>query len=180
MPFSFSVPLQNSLQAHAGPVQAPHWAAGAFNDTWNWASSVALVACICATVFSVIALRKRRRDKEANELKPFHDLLADTLVLLDKLEATAVTPADVSDLGATRSRIKQAERRWPKISFGEVIAHIKVYEKTALPEDFARVLIEKDTLNDLLRLSREQGASITALRTAIEVVQREIERRSSR
>lgn len=178
MPCFTSAPLRMPLsvgvdQKSSTPVQL---AAGGLNSTWSWAAVIALVAFVVGTTLTILERRKRQRQREAEAMQQDYELLADTLVLLDRMEAIAVTMADFDELEKVCSRIRIAERRWPEIPFGAVIAHAQAYAGTVLSVDFVKELARnKGALDEVLRLSRRQGASVVALRSAIEAVQREIE-----
>ncbi|MGI5192188.1 hypothetical protein ACQEVY_00785 [Streptomyces sp. CA-288835] len=142
---------------------------------------IALASLLIGTYFSVDQIRKRKRDRRASELKPDYELLDNVAVLLDNLESLPVTKADIKSLDEQCSRIKQAEKRWPKIAFGTIVANLIKYETTVLPDDFAKKLTRKKaSLEELLTLSRQQGAALAGVRTAIDAVQRDIEQRSTR
>ncbi|MCZ9349125.1 hypothetical protein NGM36_04840 [Streptomyces mutabilis] len=151
-----------------------------FTSSWTVAAVVALVGVIVSAYFSVDQVRKNKRAKQAKRLQPDYDLLNETVVVLDKLAGTAATKADLTKLGELLSRIKQAERRFPELPLGTVVAHIDAYRKTVLPDDFHRRLVGKRiVLDDLLDLSRQQGAAITHAVAAIAAVQNEIDRHTS-
>ncbi|MEH0543223.1 hypothetical protein QA802_09115 [Streptomyces sp. B21-105] len=62
--------------------------------------------------------------------------------------------------------------------FDSVVAYIDAYHKTVLPDCFGKKLtIKRIALEDLLELSRQQGAAIVEIRAAIDTTQREIDRR---
>ncbi|MFK4106158.1 hypothetical protein ACI2L1_40105 [Streptomyces sp. NPDC019531] len=167
-------PLCTRLVLGSGASQEP------FSSTWTWAAVVGLATLAVTTYFSVDQLRKNHRAKEAKRFQPDYDLLNETVVVLDKLAGTAAQKADLVRLCELLSRIKQAERRFPALPFGAVVAHIDTYKKTTLPDDFRRKLTtRKVTLDDLLDLSRQQGAAIAGALTAISAVQSEIDRRTT-
>lgn len=66
--------------------------------------------------------------------------------------------------------IKQAERRFPEIPLGTVVA----YETTMLSKECAKKL--KKTVDTALEATRQQGIRIAANRSAIDDVQRIIDR----
>ncbi|MFC9916249.1 hypothetical protein [Streptomyces sp. NPDC059862] len=151
-----------------------------FSSTWTWAAAIGLVTLLVTTSFSIDRVYKHRKAKEAKRLQSDYDLLDQTTVTLDKLAAMPAQKADLEKLSEHRSLIKQAEKRSPDLPFGAVVAHIDIYEKTVLPDGYARKLASrKIALDDLLELSRQQGAAITSIRTAIDAVQREIDRRTT-
>jgi hypothetical protein len=118
--------------------------------------------------------------RQAGEALPAGLLLNETVVILDKLAGTAAQKTDLTKLSELLSRIKQAERRFPELPLGTVVAHIDTYRKATLPDDFRRKLSGKRILlDDLLDLSRQQGAAIASALTAIGAVQNEIDRRTS-
>ncbi|MEV5762557.1 hypothetical protein AB0L61_38045 [Streptomyces tendae] len=152
----------------------------AFPSTWTWTAVVGLAALIISTYFSIDQVRKSQRAKQAKRFQPDYELLDETVVLLDKLAGTPAQKADLTSLGELLSRIKQAERRFPELPLGTVVAHIDAYRKTPLPDDFHRKVTSKRIpLDDLLDLSRQQGASIASALTAISAVQNEIDRHTS-
>ncbi|MFE9687829.1 hypothetical protein [Streptomyces sp. NPDC006285] len=151
-----------------------------FSNTWTWAAAIGLATLAVTTIFSVDQVRKNHRAKEAKRLQPDYELLSETVVVLDKLAGTATQKADQAKLCELLSRIKQAERRFPDLPFGAVVAYLDAYKKTALPDDFQRKLTsKKTTLDELLDLSRQQGATITGALAAIGTVQNEIDRRTT-
>lgn len=153
---------------------------GTFPGTWTWPAVIGLAALLTSTYFSVDQIRKSKRAKQAKRFQPDYELLDETVVLLDKLAGTAAQKADLTKLSELLSRIKQAERRFPDLPLGTVVAHIDAYRKTSLPDDFQRKLTGKRILlDDLLDLSRQQGAAIANALAAISAVQNEIDRRTS-
>jgi hypothetical protein len=121
-------------------------------------------------------VRKSQRAKRAKRFQPDYELLNETVVILDKLAGTAAQKTDLTKLSELLSRIKQAERRFPELPLGAVVAHIDTYRKATLPDDFRRKLSGKRVLlDDLLDLSRQQGAAIAGALAAIGAVQNEIE-----
>jgi hypothetical protein len=48
----------------------------------------------------------------------------------------AAQNTDLTKLSELLSRIKQAERRFPELPLGTVVAHIDTYRKATLPDDF--------------------------------------------
>ncbi|UAX58510.1 hypothetical protein K5X85_36005 (plasmid) [Streptomyces sp. A144] len=133
-----------------------------------------------STYFSIEQMRKRNRAKEAQRYQPDYTLLDETVVELEKLFGIAARKTDATRLYELLSRIKQAERRFPNLPFGTVVAHIDAYKKTTLPDDFTRKLTTtKLSADTLLDLSRQQGATITAALAAIAAVQAEIDRRTT-
>ncbi|MEU3855683.1 hypothetical protein [Streptomyces sp. NPDC029554] len=153
---------------------------GTFTSSWTWAALIGLIALVISTYFSIDQLRKSQRTKQAKRYRSDYELLSETVVLLDKLAGTAVQKTDLTQLSELLSRIKQAERRFPELPLGTVVAHIDAYKKTALPHDFHRKLAAKRiVLDDLLDLSRQQGAAIADALTAIGTVQNEIDRRTN-
>ncbi|WP_320782037.1 hypothetical protein [Streptomyces sp. CRN 30] len=151
-----------------------------FSDTWTWTTAVGLASLTVTICFTVYQVRKKNRAKEADRYQPDYHLLDETVVELEKLLSIAARKADTTRLCELLSRVKQAERRFPGLPFGAVVAHIDAYRKCALPDDFARKLTAKKVSADtLLDLSRQQGASIAGALVAIESVQGEIDRRTS-
>ncbi|MFF7791249.1 hypothetical protein [Streptomyces sp. NPDC007991] len=150
-----------------------------FSGSWTWPAVIGLASLAVTTYFSVVQVRKNHRAKEAKRYRADYDLLDETVVVLDKLAGVAVQKADMVKLGELLSRIKQAERRFPDLPFGGVVAHIDAYRKTPLPDDFHRRLgSRRVALDDLLELSRQQGAAIAGALAAIQTVQSEIDRRT--
>lgn len=123
----------------------------------------------------------QKQARQAGEaLQADYELLNETVVLLDKLAGTTAQKEDLTKLGELLSRIKQAERRFPDLPFGTVVAHLDAYRKTPLPDDFQRKLTSRRILlDDLLDLSRQQGAATANALAAISTVQEEIDRRTS-
>ncbi|MFF9336972.1 hypothetical protein [Streptomyces albogriseolus] len=153
---------------------------GTFPSTWTWTAVVGLATLIISTYFSIDQVRKSKRAKQARLFQSDYELLNETVVLLDKLAGIPVQKADLARLGELLSRIKQAERRFPELPLGTVVAHIDTYKKIPLPDDFHRKLVGKRILLDeLLDLSRQQGAAITGALAAIAAVQNEIDRRTT-
>ncbi|NEC87656.1 hypothetical protein [Streptomyces sp. SID12501] len=151
-----------------------------FDSTWTWTAAIGLVTLLVTTYFSVDQLRKRRKAAEAKRLKPDYDLLDEVVVVLGKLEALSAQKADLAMLNELRSRIKQAERRSPDLLFGEIVARIDIYQKAMLPDCFGKKLAGKRvTLDDLLELSRKQGAALTEIRVTCDAVQLEIDGRTT-
>lgn len=151
-----------------------------FSSSWTWAALIGLVSLAATVCFSVDQVRKHHRVKEAERLRPDYELLDETIVALDKLAGTAAVKADLGRLSELHSRIKQAEKRSPDIPFGAVVAHVAAYQKTVLPDGYAKKLVgRKVTLDELLDLARQQGVSNAGIRVAIDAVQREIDRRTA-
>jgi hypothetical protein len=151
-----------------------------FASTWTWAAVIGLAALIISTYFSVDQLRKNHRAKQAKRFQSAYELLNETVVLLDKLGCTAAQKTDLTLLGELHSRIKQAERRFPELPLSAVVAHLDAYKKTPLPDDFRRkVTVKRTLLDELLNLSRQQGAAIAGALTAIAAVQKDIDQRTS-
>ncbi|MFD5013786.1 hypothetical protein [Streptomyces chartreusis] len=150
-----------------------------FSSTWTWAAALSLAGLLVGLCFSVEQVRRSRKAKEAARLRPDYDMLDEVVVAAGKLEGLAAEKADLAPLKELRSRVKQAERRSPDLPFGEVVARIDVYQKTVLPDCFRRKLSGKRiTLDELLELSRQQGATLTEIRGACNTVQQEIDRRT--
>jgi hypothetical protein len=148
-------------------------------SSWTWTAVIGLAALILSTYFSIDQVRKSQRAKQAKRYQSDYELLDETVVLLDKLAGTTAQKADLTKLGELLSRIKQAERRFPELPLGTVVAHIDAYRKTPLPDDFQRKLAGKRILLDnLLDLSRQQGAAIASALAAISAVQNEIDHRT--
>ncbi|MEU6687764.1 hypothetical protein [Streptomyces sp. NPDC046832] len=151
-----------------------------FTNSWTWAAVIGLAALIVSTYFSTDQLRKSQRSKQAKRYKSDYELLSETVVVLDKLAGTAAQKTDLTKLSELLSRIKQAERRFPELPLGTVVAHLDTYRKITLPDDFHRKLTAKRILlDDLLDLSRQQGAAIAGALAAIGAVQNQIERRTN-
>jgi hypothetical protein len=149
-----------------------------FTSSWTWAAVIGLATLAVTTYFSIDQLRKSKRTRQAKRFQADYELLDETVVVLDKLAGTAAQKADLTTLGELLSRIKQAERRFPELPLGTVVAHIDAYRKTTLPDDFRRKLSTK-LVDDLLDLSRQQGAAIAGALAAIATVQSEIDRRTN-
>ncbi|MFC8201671.1 hypothetical protein ACFUTV_40780 [Streptomyces sp. NPDC057298] len=151
-----------------------------FDSTWTWTAAVGVITLLVTTYFSVEQLRKRKKTAEAKRLKPDYDLLDEVVVVVGKLEALPAQKADLALLNELRSRVKQAERRAPDLPFGDVVARIDVYQKTMLPDCFGKKLAGKRVaLDELLELSRQQGAALTEIRAACDAVQLDIDRRTT-
>ncbi|MFF5106374.1 hypothetical protein [Streptomyces sp. NPDC000134] len=151
-----------------------------FSSSWTWAAVVGLITLAVTTCFSIDQVRKNQRAKEAKRYQADYELLNETIVVLDKLAGTAAQRTDLGTLNELLSRIKQAERRFPFLPFGAVVAHLDAYRKAALPDDFRRkVTGRKVPLERVLDLSRQQGIAITGALTAIGEVQSEIDRRTA-
>lgn len=178
--FSASQLAENASSSCARLILGNDASQGTFPSTWTWTAVVGLAALITSTYFSVDQIRKSKRAKQARRFQPDYELLDETVVLLDKLAGTTAQKADLTRLGELLSRIKQAERRFPELPLGTVVAHIDAYRKTPLPDDYHRKLISKRiVLDNLLDLSRQQGAAIASALAAISAVQSEIDRRAS-
>ncbi|MEU4655163.1 hypothetical protein AB0G32_14690 [Streptomyces sp. NPDC023723] len=153
---------------------------GTFTSSWTWAAVIGLATFVVTTCVSIDQVRKSRRAKEAKRYQPDYDLLNETVVVLDKLAGTAAQKADLVRLNQLLSRVKQAERRFPALPFGAVVAHLDNYRKATLPDDFRRKLLgKKMPLDELLGLSRQQGAAIAGALAAIAQVLSEIDRRTA-
>jgi hypothetical protein len=151
-----------------------------FTSSWTWTAVVGITALVVSTYFSIDQVRKSQRAKRAKRFQPDYELLNETVVILDKLAGAAAQKTDLTKLSELLSRIKQAERRFPELPLGTVVAHIDTYRKATLPDDFRRKLSGRRVLlDDLLDLSRQQGAAIAGALTAIGAVQNEIDRRTS-
>ncbi|MER6375911.1 hypothetical protein ABT255_48125 [Streptomyces mirabilis] len=148
--------------------QASGTAGGGLSSSWTWAAVFTGVGIVIGVYFTVV---HRRRDKLAKLLEPVDLLLDDTAVALDELTTVPVVKDDLKKLGELCSRIEQAEKAFPSIPFGTVVATIEAYEKTVLPNDFAKKLTKKETADEILDLSRQQGIRIAAVQTAIDTVQ---------
>ncbi|MER5381796.1 hypothetical protein ABT040_16160 [Streptomyces sp. NPDC002688] len=150
-----------------------------FSSTWTWAAAISLIGLMVSVGFTVYKLRKRRTAEKAERLKPDYNLLDEVAVVLDKLADMPAQKPDLSSLSELRTRVKQAERRSPDLRFGDIVARIDVYQKRVLPDCFGKKLSNKRvTLEELMALSRQQGAAITEIRIAIDAVQAEIDRRT--
>ncbi|WP_371660866.1 hypothetical protein [Streptomyces sp. NBC_00280] len=151
-----------------------------FGSTWTWTAVIGLITLLVTIYFSVDQLRKRKKAAEATRLKPDYHLLDEVVVVLGKLEALSAQKADLAKLNELRSRVKQAERRSPDLLFGEIVARIDIYQKAVLPDCFGKKLAgRRVALDELLELSRRQGAALTEIRVACDAVQLEIDRRST-
>lgn len=151
-----------------------------FDSTWTWTAAIGLATLLVTTYISVYQLRKHKKAAEAKRLKPDYSLLDEVVVVLGKLEALPAQKADLASLNELRSRVKQAERRSPDLPFGEVVVRIDIYQKTVLPDCFGKKLAGKRVgLDELLDLSRQQGAALTEIRVACDAVQLEIDRRTT-
>ncbi|MFI6858168.1 hypothetical protein [Streptomyces sp. NPDC050416] len=170
---------ENSSQSCARLLLGGDVSHDAFTSSWTWAAVIGLAALIISTYFSVDQVRKSHRAKQAKRFQSDYELLNETVVLLDKLASTAAQKTDLIKLGELHSRIKQAERRFPELPLGTVVAHLDAYRKTTLPDDFRRkVTVKRTLLDELLNLSRQQGAAIASAQAAIGTVQKEIDRRT--
>jgi hypothetical protein len=150
-----------------------------FTSSWTWAAAIGLATLAVTTYFSIDQLRKSKRTRQAKRFQADYELLDETVVVLDKLAGSAAQKADLTTLCELLSRIKQAERRFPDLPLGTVVAHIDAYRKTTLPDDFRRKLSAKRVpLDDLLDLSRQQGTTIAKALASIATVQSEIDRRT--
>lgn len=149
-------------------------------SSWTWTAIIGLATLAVTTYFSIDQVRKSQRNKQAKRFQPVYELLNETIVILDKLATTAAQKSDLTKLGELLSLLKQAERRFPELPLGTVVAHIDAYRKITLPDDFRRKLTAKRILlDDLLDLSRQQGAAIAGALAAIGTAQSEVDRRTS-
>jgi hypothetical protein len=82
-----------------------------------------------STYFSIDQVRKNQRAKRAKRFQPDYELLNETVVILDKLAGAAAQKTDLTKLSELLSRIKQAERRFPELPLGTVVAHIDTYRE---------------------------------------------------
>jgi hypothetical protein len=172
------LPWQNSGYAHEKYlIQASASAADGFSNSFTWAALITALGMLLGVVY-------RWYDKRNKQLEKDYALLDEVVVELDKLAVKAATKDDLYRLKELLSLIKQAERRFPKILFGTVVATIEAYEKSALTKECAkgltRVLTDKKSVNAALELSRQQGARIADIRTAVNTVQRDIDRQLRR
>jgi len=151
-----------------------------FSSSWTWAALIGVIGIAVTVGISVIQSRKRRIERQAEELKPVHELLCAALLLLDDLERTEATKADLAGLLEKRSRIDHAAETWPKIPLAEITTLITAYEATAFPDNSRRTRPRRDQVGELLERSRKQWVAIAALRTAIKTAKREIERLRNR
>ncbi|MET9187728.1 MULTISPECIES: hypothetical protein [Streptomyces] len=150
-----------------------------FDSTWTWTAVVGLVTLLATVYFSVDQVRKRKRAAEAKRLQPDYELLDEVVVEAGALEARAAQKFDLVELNKLCSRVKQAERRFPDLPFGKVVAHIDKYQKTVLPDGFAKKVAGKQVaLGDVLDLSRQQGVALALIREACDRVQMEIDKRT--
>ncbi|MFJ8539281.1 hypothetical protein [Streptomyces sp. NPDC093591] len=143
---------------------------GDLNSSWTWAAIFAGVGVVVTLTALSVTIVHRRRDKLAQLLEPVDILIDDIAVAVDKLASLPATQGDMADLGQLRRRIKQAEKTFHRIPIGAVVAAIEAYEKTALPNDFAKQLAE-EAAGEILGLSRQQGSRIEAVRAAIDAAQ---------
>lgn len=151
---------------------------GGFSNTLTWAAVIALVAFLVGLYFSIEQVQRHKKAKEAARLKPDYDMLDEVVVAAGKLEGLSAEKSDLKPVKELRSRVKQAERRSPDLPFGEVVARIDAYQKTVLPDCFAKKLTgKKVTLDELLDLSRQQGAALAEIKSACDTVQSRIDRR---
>ncbi|MFK0174220.1 hypothetical protein ACIQU5_36225 [Streptomyces sp. NPDC090306] len=149
-------------------------------STWSWSGLIAAAALVGSTYFSIDRIRRSKQGKQARRFQSDYELLNQTVVLLDKLTGTAAQKGDLIALGELLSRIKQAERRFPELPLGSVVAHLNIYREAPLPDDYQRKLTgKKIALDDLLALSRQQGAALAGALTAISAVHAEIDRRTA-
>ncbi|MEH0420530.1 hypothetical protein [Streptomyces sp. B21-083] len=176
MPSLSSFPQQNAGHAFLESLTRASGTAsdGGFNSTFTWAALIAVVAVIAAFVY-------RWFDKIAKLLEKASVTLDALVVELDKLADKTAKKADLEELKELLSRVKQDERRFPKIPFGTIVATIEAYEKTTVTEECAkrltRVLANRRYVDEALKLSREQGTRIADIRAAINDVQRVINRK---
>jgi hypothetical protein len=170
---------ENASHSCVGLILGSDASQDTFASSLTWAAVVGLVTLVVSTYFSIDKVRKSQRSKQAKRYRSDYELLNETVVLLDKLAGTAAQRTDLTKLGEVHSRLKQAERRFPELSLGTVVAHIDTYRKATLPDDFHRRLSGKRVLlDDLLDLSRQQGAAVAGALAAIGTVQNEIDRRA--
>ncbi|NUK12612.1 hypothetical protein HRW23_34970 [Streptomyces lunaelactis] len=175
VPCITSYPTANALNSYALHQVQASANASSFLSSWTWGAVAGFVAVL---VTAAIAIVYRRRDTEAKRLKPGYDALGETLVSLDTLAAQSVVKSDLDKLHEQISKIKQAEQRSPKMPFGVVVARLKAYEDSVLPDEYAKRLVkDKSLLEEYLGLSREQGLRLEATRAEIAVVQRAVEKR---
>ncbi|MFF7566594.1 hypothetical protein ACFZB4_42390 [Streptomyces pseudovenezuelae] len=158
-----------------------------FDSTWTWPAVIGLATFMLTIYVTISQVRKHKKATEAKKkaaeavrLKPDYDLLDEVVVAAGKLEALPAQKTDLVGLNELRSRVKQAERRSPDLPFGDVVARIDVYHKTMLPDCYGKKLAGKRVdLDELLELSRQQGAALTEIRVACDAVQREIDSRTT-
>lgn len=170
VPCTASLPARNALPSCGRNLlfQASSTAGGGLNNSWTWAAVFTGIGIVIGVYFTIV---HRRRDKLAKLLEPVDLLLDDTAVALDKLATVPAVKDDLTTLGELCSRIEQAEKAFPSIPFGTVVATIEAYEKTALPNDFTKKLTPVETAEEILGLCRQQGLRIAAVQTAIDTVQ---------
>ncbi|WP_416976376.1 hypothetical protein [Streptomyces sp. T028] len=161
-------PVQDITYSPLGPdvaVGGPTLLGGI--DGPMWAAIATIVGALVTVAVFALQLRKRRIEREAEELLPLRDLLCSVLLLLDDLDRREATRADLALLLEMRSRIEHAVEAWPDIPLAPIVALITAYETTALPDRHHRLRPRRDRVGQLLQLSRKQGAAIGALRTAL-------------
>jgi hypothetical protein len=105
-------------------------------------------------------LHKSQRTKQAKRFQADYELLSETVVILDKLVGTAAQKTDLTTLSELLSRIKQAERRFPELPPGTVVATIDAYRKTTLPD--GQRSAEPLRLDRRLRMVGEVGLDVVA------------------
>ncbi|MFI8301371.1 hypothetical protein ACIGCZ_36285 [Streptomyces nigra] len=176
---TYSSPLwqNSSLVWQKAHVQASSSGGGGFNSTFTWAALLAIVALVLTYLY-------RRFDQTAKQLEQESVVLGKMLTELDNLADTVVTEADLKELKTLLSLVKQGEERFPKMGFGTIVATVEAYEKTAISEECAKkinkILLDKKSRDEALRLSREQGLWLDRSRSAIKAVRSVIDRRLRR
>ncbi|WP_172387872.1 hypothetical protein [Streptomyces sp. MNP-20] len=173
-----SFPWQNTDDTcESGLFQASTAASGGFNDTFTWVALLTAIGLVAAAVY-------RWRDKRAKLLEKDYVVLDKVVVELDTLQSLAATHADLDGLKRELSLVRQAQKRFPKIPFGAVVATIEAYQTTVLSTECAKRLTkrisDKKSVTEALELSRQQGAKIADIRVAINSAQRVIDRRLRR
>ncbi|KFG01303.1 hypothetical protein IQ62_08550 [Streptomyces scabiei] len=152
------------LQA-SGPVS------GGLSGSWTWAAVFAGIAVVITVISVCLTIVHRRRTILATLLEPVDSLLDDAAVELAKLATLPATKDSLDELSKLLNRIKQAEKAFPSIPVGTVVANIEEYEQTVLPDDFAEKLTATRTAEQILTLSRQQGARIVHVQASIDTVQ---------
>lgn len=173
VPCITSFPVQNALHScSSNPMlQASGPVGGGMNSSWTWAAVFAGIAVVITVISVCLTIVHRRRSILATMLEPVDNLLDDTALEFAKLATLPATKDNLEKLSKLLNRIKQAEKAFPSIPIGTVVAHIEEYEKTALPDNFAEKLTARSTAEGTLALSRQQGARIVHVQAAIDTVQ---------
>ncbi|CAM5480066.1 hypothetical protein SMICM17S_00947 [Streptomyces microflavus] len=182
MPCSYSFPWPNAEYVwRSSPLQASAAADAGFAGSFTWA---ALVTAIGIVLTAVLAFVHRWFDKRAKLLEQDGAVVVRLSAEVNRLAKKTATEDDLGEIKELLSLLKQAERRFPRIPFGTIVATVEVYEKAVISEECAkalkRVLANRKFVDEALKLSREQGVRLAAVRAAIETVQRIIDRKLRR